>query len=439
MKAGFFEKDVTPARPVFLAGYPSRSKPSDGVDDPLFLRIAALEDSKGERMALVTADLLKFPKDMAWRTKAWCETQLGLKSASVVINLSHTHCAPGLFYQECYPHWALDVDYVRDLELSIREGIAAAIADLQPTRITFGVRQAHFGISRRLPTAELGGKVRLGANEDGYYDPDMPMLAFYGQRDGKLRALLYSYGCHPTSKSGNMVSADYPGELSRALKAALGGEVMTLFAQGAGASVMTRYRCRSDEDKAQYSERWAQVAVDMAAFVRSDAMGQIDLDLHAAEKDFVIPYDQSQIPSVDELLTYAAPDEPPVDRYIRPANRQIIRLWAGGIYEKIRTGSLDAGFTMHAARIALSERVQMVTLSGEVTADVGRMVKDAFPECDTIFLGYCSYTDAYIPTAKMLPEEGHEALASIWFHMRPAPFVAEIDSIITRELTSLGS
>ena len=437
MKAGFFEADVTPARAVYLAGYPGRREPSEGVDDPLFLRIVAIEDEAGERAVLVTADLLKFPKDMAWRTKAWCEAELGLKSESLVINLSHTHCAPALFYQECYPQWALDVGYVRDLERTIRKGISAALDDLKPARIMYGLHKAHFGISRRLPTPELGGKVKMAPNEDGYYDPDMPIIAFYAPGQPTPKALLYSYGCHPTSKSGNRLSADYPGELSRALKGEFGPDVVTLFAQGAGASIMPRYGCRTDEDRARYSIRWAEVAADMAAFVRCGDMRELKLALRAAEKEFLIPYDSSKALSEQELLTYADPDEPRLDRYISPANREILRLWAAGIYEKSRTGSLPSDFAMHVTRIALTDQVQLIGLSGEVTADVGRMVKDAFPDWDTIFLGYCSYTDAYIPTAEMLDEEGHEALASIYFQMRPAPFVPEIDAVIRREISSL--
>jgi len=40
---------------------------------------------------------------------------------------------------------------------------------------------------------------------------------------------------------------------------------------------------------------------------------------------------------------------------------------------------------------------------------------------------------ANIPTAAMLPEGGHEALCSVYFHERPAPFTAEIDEILKRE------
>jgi len=429
MKAGFFEKDVTPPVGVHLAGYPSRNEPSKGIDDPLFLRILAMEDSAGERMVLVTADLLKFPRDMAWRTKAWCEQTLGLKSASVIINLSHTHCAPGLFYQECYPQWPVDVEYVRNLELSIREGIAAALDGLKPCKMTYGIHQAHFGVSRRVPDPEREGKVKLGPNADGYYDPDMPVMAFYDEGSDNPQAVLYSYACHPTSKYGHSISADYPGEISKGLKEELGRDVHTIFVQGAGASIMPR---RSNGWGT--ADAWRGVAGDIASFVRSDAMQELDPELRATEKEFVIPYDMGEVPSEKEFRALADPEDTPIDAAMRPANRSIVRLWAQGILEKLRTGTLAKGFRMHLTKIALSSRVQIVALSGEVTAEVGRMVKDMFPDKETIFFGYCSYTDAYIPTAKMLPEEGHEALASMYFHMRPAPFVKEIDDIIRKEV-----
>ena len=207
MKAGFFEKDVTPPVGIYLAGYTSK-RPSQDVDDPLFLRIVAIEDDRGERIVLVTADLLKFPRDMAWRTKIWCERQFGLKSASVVINLSHTHSAPGLFIQRCYPHWPVDSDYICRFEQAIREGIEIALKNLHPIRLCYGLHQAHFGISRRLPQPELGGKVRMASNPNGYYDPDLPVFAFYSD-EGRLEAIFYSYGCHPTSKSTLKISADW--------------------------------------------------------------------------------------------------------------------------------------------------------------------------------------------------------------------------------------
>lgn len=432
MKAGFFEKDVTPPIGAYLAGYPSRSKGSEGIDDPLFLRIAALEDDEGERLVIVTADLLKFPKLMAWRTKAWCEATLGLKSPSLIINLSHTHSAPTLFYQECYPHWPLDMDYINGLEQSIREGIAAALADLSPARVTFGIHQAHFGVSRRLPDPERGGKVKMAPNPDGYYDPDLPVLAFYWDGDVQPAAVLYSYACHPTSKNTLNISADYPCELSRGLKRNLGEEVMTLFVQGAGGSIMPRPEARTPE-------AWARASESIAHFVRSDSMQELNLKLSAAETEFGIPYDMDRAFSAEELLEMADPATEDLPEGARPANRSIVRLWAQHLYEMVRTDCLPTEFRMHLQRIELSEEVQLFAMSGEVTAEVGRMIKDLFPQRETLFFGYCSYTDTYIPIAAMLEEEGHEAYASMFFHVRPAPFVHGIDEIIREQVLALAA
>lgn len=434
MKAGFFAKDVTPPVGVYLAGYPGRDEPSAAVDDPLYLRVLALEDDDRERLVLVTADLLKLPCDMAWRTKAWCQRALSLRSASVIINLSHTHAAPGLFLQRCYPQWPVDPDYVCFVERSVREGIAAAVADLQPMRMAFGLHQAHFGISRRLPHPERDGMVTMAPNPQGYYDPDLPVLVFYTP-GGELRAVLYSYACHPTSKSSLGISADYPGQIAQGLQRELGNGVVPIFAQGAAGSVMPRMRLGDDPEA--YRRYWAAAASDLADFVRSGAMRELRPTLRCAESEFELPYDLRRMPSVEQLLSYADPRDTPLPMDYRPANRSIMRLWANDLFEQVRTNTVPTGFRMHLTKVRLSQDLQIVALSGEVTAEVGRMIKEALAPQQTVFFGYCSYTDAYIPAAAMLPYGGHEALVSIYFHERPAPFTAEIDDIIRREVRAL--
>ncbi|MGI5818332.1 MAG: hypothetical protein ACOX9R_09550 [Armatimonadota bacterium] len=434
-RAGFFESDVTPPVGSFLAGFPNRSEGSRGIDDPLYLRVLALEDDAGARVVLVTADLLKWPRDLSWRTKLWAETELGLPAPALILNLSHTHSAPGLFLQRCYPHWPIDREYICSLEQTIREGIAAALADLQPTRVEHGLGEAHFGVSRRLPDPQTG-VVTMRPNEDGYHDPDLPLFAFY--RGDQLDAVLYSYACHPTSKNTLMISADWPGLVSRGLKDELGPGVMTHFAQGAGASVMPRVSQRDGDE--QYARYLRDVAGEIAGFVRSDAMRLIDLSLAAAEREFSIPYDTSKLPSREDLLLMSSPYDTEIPDRFRPANRSIVRLWARDLLEQMRTETVPEAFRMHITRLRLSDDtarpLQVLAMSGEVTAEVGRAVKSLFAS-ETVFLGYCGYTDAYIPTAEMLPQGGHEALGSMCFHERPAPFVPEIDEIIAREVQAL--
>jgi len=431
MKAGFCEKDITPPVGIWLAGFGSREKPCDGINDPLFLRIMVIEDGTGERAVVVTADLLKFPKALSWRVKSWCERQLMIKSSSVLINSSHTHCAPVLEPQPCYPHWPIDIHYVEALEQSIRDGIQTALRALRPVIIKHALHQAHFAINRRLPDQQ--GKVsEMRPHEEGYYDPDMPVFTFETPDQHKLLAILYSYACHPTAKGGYQVSADYPGGISRGLKKRLGQDVITFFAQGAGGNAKPRFY---DKEKKVFAAATpeevdnlgAQVAEGIAALRESDRMKEIRLSIKTREKEFHLPVDSGKIPSQEELLSMI--DDPSAFFAQRIAGRVIL--------EHLRSGSYDKSYVMHATKISLTPDIEIIGLSGEVTAEVGRMIKDLYPRKSIILLGYCSYTDAYIPNAKMIDEGGYEPERSGFYHGRIAPFTKGIDRIITKEVLSL--
>src|SRR4051812_18863366 len=59
-KAGAARVDTTPTAPVRMAGYASRSSPSQGVAHPLFAKALALADARGHRAVLVTCDIIAF-------------------------------------------------------------------------------------------------------------------------------------------------------------------------------------------------------------------------------------------------------------------------------------------------------------------------------------------------------------------------------------------
>ncbi|MFH1969893.1 MAG: hypothetical protein ABIJ53_06210 [Verrucomicrobiota bacterium] len=443
MKTGFFEKDITPPVGTYMVGY-TRDKGCEGIADPLFLRVVALEDKAGEKAVLVTADILKFPADMSWRTKMWCARNMGLKSSAVLLNSSHTHCGPALSPSPMSIGVPINIDYVEKLEYSIREGIKSALNDLKPVKMRFGIHQSHFGINRRLPDPELGGKVRwLRPHEKGYYDPDLPVIAFYDKSRNKLQAVLYGYGCHPTSKAGYNISADYPGGISRGLKKELGKDVFTIFAQGAGGNVKPRFY---DKEKKLFvsatpdevNELGLKIAREISSFISSGDMQDLELKLGSAEKEFIIPCDAEKIPSQAEFLKLCdATNVDPADTSGDYAQK--VRTWARIMHEKMRTNTLEKGVTMHLAKINLNEQVQIIGLSGEITAEIGKMIKDACRDKKIIFFGYCSYAGFYVPTSTMIDEGGYESLSSLYYTGKmPAPFVKDIDDIIKREVMELS-
>src|SRR5256885_12546308 len=57
-KAGFASIKITPDKPVPMAGYASRSKPYEKVEQDIYAKALALEDAQGTRAVLVTTDLI---------------------------------------------------------------------------------------------------------------------------------------------------------------------------------------------------------------------------------------------------------------------------------------------------------------------------------------------------------------------------------------------
>ena len=64
-KAGVAKAVITPAEPMWMAGYASRDKPAEGKLQDLFAKALAIEDPQGTRLVLVTTDLVGLPKKLA--------------------------------------------------------------------------------------------------------------------------------------------------------------------------------------------------------------------------------------------------------------------------------------------------------------------------------------------------------------------------------------
>src|SRR3954454_3125454 len=64
-KVGLARVKITPAQPVFMAGYASRNKPYESVHDDLFAKVLILEDKAGTRGVLVTTDVIGFSAEIA--------------------------------------------------------------------------------------------------------------------------------------------------------------------------------------------------------------------------------------------------------------------------------------------------------------------------------------------------------------------------------------
>ena len=95
-KAGVAKAKITPGKPMWLAGYGGRTRPSEGTLHDIWVKALALEDAKGYRLVLLTSDLCGMPKWMYDGVCAKLEKSHGLKREQVRLTNSHNHCAPAV-------------------------------------------------------------------------------------------------------------------------------------------------------------------------------------------------------------------------------------------------------------------------------------------------------------------------------------------------------
>src|ERR1700733_7069142 len=83
-KAGAARVDTTPKEPVRMAGYASRTSPSQGVAHPLAAKALALADARDHKVVFVTCDIIAFRRAFANRVTERVKAKYGLPREDVV-------------------------------------------------------------------------------------------------------------------------------------------------------------------------------------------------------------------------------------------------------------------------------------------------------------------------------------------------------------------
>jgi hypothetical protein len=234
LEAGVGSVDITPNEPVVVAGSPTRKKASS-VDTRLYVKALVLS-ARGQKLAIVTLDTLKYPVEHVLRARSQIQKTTGIPAGNVIVCASHTHSGPLWSY------------YKDALVTPIAEAVALAAGNLTPCRIATAKGKAE-GVSecrRVIKDGSAWNRWQLAPAEahrypaEGPADPEFDVLAVIG-KDGRFKAVVYNFACHAANNRSAVVSADYPGDVQKYVQTHLGYEVPTLFLTGACGDVNPVY------------------------------------------------------------------------------------------------------------------------------------------------------------------------------------------------------
>lgn len=204
---------------------------------------------KGHRAVIVTTDIIGFYDEYTDAIAKRAESLFGLPRESVLLNASHTHCGPEVRegkgdFMGIPPEYQAKVGpYARWLQERIIETIGDALRDLKPARLAFSSAQpTPFAVCRRFPT-EKGIVYRSAPSSyytGGPSDDTVPVLIVAGP-DGRIRAILFAYACHPVTMNFDYYCGDYPGYAQHYLQEAFPGAI-AMFVQGCGGQLVPNAR-----------------------------------------------------------------------------------------------------------------------------------------------------------------------------------------------------
>lgn len=433
MKFALKKQEITPDQPVFLAGFGGRTEKSEGVLDDIFVKTALLQWDT--TVCVITFDALGGDRSFVDGIKGALKERLQLQEEEIIINFSHTHCSVFLtgekpdcrrgnysIGQSAWPENECDVDYSEDIRFfrELRQKIVTMVensfATMQEGTISIAAAASDAAVSRRLVTDD---GVKMRPNFDEEINKDLTVIKLV-DLNNHVQGILFSYSCHPTCYSKNMISAEFPGRACAYLEARYPGAT-ALFLQGFAGDIKhsfeadSHFKICSAEEMQQLGDRFGEEVSEVIETGGATGFSRLD-KLQTKMIRLRLFTERRQIADLEqELVTHAKL------KYRCLAIRRVIAAINAGKYKTILPYSITIW--------NFGPGITWIAMEGEVVSGYALAIKRLLSDRQVMTLGYSNGVPTYIPTRKVLAEGGYEADAYV-LHGFSGPFVPENEDII---------
>ncbi len=410
-KAGVATAVITPAEPMWLAGWAARRQPAMDKAGDLFCKALALEDNSGRRAVIVTLDLIAIPRDLAAAAAAKVLEQHDLSRDCLLLNVSHTHTGPEVRpdkvpFFDIPPEYAAKIaPYTLWLQEQMISVIAEALKKLKQASLNAALARADFAQNRRSGGGPVGH--------------DVPILEVTGV-DGRPMAILFGYACHNLTLPPSFCQfhGDYAGLAQQYLEQGFPG-VTALFLAGAAA----------DQDPAPRGdmESTVQHARTLAASIQQALAGAkraIVGPLRTAYEEVALPF--LPVPSVDALAADIASDDPP-----RRKKAEFLR---AALTEGC---AFSSSYPCPVQVLRFGGELLLIALGGEPVAEFAEKCKAEFTGPTVWVAGYSNDMFGYLPTRRVLREGGYEGGRALLWSALPSPFQETAEEDVMRAIRRL--
>jgi hypothetical protein len=245
-RMGIARVDITPPAGIYFRNWgAAKHDVADSVHRPLTLSVLTLSPRDRKRtLVFVDADLGWWrPLDRFHAFQTRLLECLSMKSPDFIFGLTHTHSAPPLMEaEESLPGSQLLNSWFASIYQTTIDAIHDACANQFDGSLDWHVGCCQLATVRDLPDPRSpADRFICGYNPLETAD-DTLLLGRVSDTEGKLRATVVNYACHPTTLAweNTAISPDYIGAMRETIETATGG--VALFMQGASGELSPRHQ-----------------------------------------------------------------------------------------------------------------------------------------------------------------------------------------------------
>lgn len=416
LTVGAAQVDITPPVGIPMAGYYS-VRGAEGTHDPLWAKVIVFEQD-GTRAALVGLDLITTTFGMVTEARQAIEAKTGIPGSHVMISATHSHTGPVLAGRGPRDdvfggNSNLVGEYMKVLPQKIAEAVTKADAARRPARISQVIgNEENLAFNRRFHMMDgtvgwnPGKKNPRIVRPAGPVDAAVPIVYVEGT-DGKPIAAYVNFAMHLDTVGGMYFSSDYAYTLSKALTAAKGESLVTLFTIG----------CAGDINHINVKSPLPQKGHGEAARIGTRLAGEVlrawdDLTPATEGKMFVsretVDLPLAPITPADVEKAREVADQ--VRGGAKPAPKFLDQVHAFKTLDV--QARLGKPYAVEVQVIALGDDVAFVSLPGEIFVRIGLEIKKQSPFKNTIIAELANGAIGYIPDRPAYPEGNYEVVSA---------------------------
>lgn len=420
-QAGVAKVDITPGESVPLAGYGGKTRMSQRVEHPIWLKALALRDDAGATSVMITADLVGLSAKMVGQIAREATRKHGIPRERLILNASHNHSCPVTedvlwLYYELTPEQAAVRDrYTASVYASYDSVIGDAIANLAPAAVEFEQGLAGVAVNRRRSRPQ-------GRGFGGQVDQDVPVIVV---RDGEqIKTFVFGYSCHPTALGGLSISGDYPGFAQLELERSFPGSV-AMFIQNCGGDANPLPRIRGEDARAtDIASMYGKILAEAVRQVVEGKMVRLTGPIRAGMGETELFFQPGL--SLEELQKRRAALTGMPRREFEHLIRQ---------YETLGSPPDRVGYPVQVWRFG--PQLTFIALTGETVVDYSLKFKAAHGWDTTWVCGYNNDLLSYVPSLRVLREGGYEGTTGMLEYGHRAPYTETVEEQITKEVDEL--